>query len=373
MGLKAAYYFLRPSLLRMRGYTLLKRQETAAFMNQYSVKSLPGNPVMLSETANARDAEIVIFKNKQILTDHVYVWKYQKSNRKGKLSRYGSVIIEGRVLCTDWNIDSFYKDIWKRDTRVGKDVPTLIALFSQHQDGILYGGYFDYVFHIAAKLCRIKDTFPDEDFSKLFISYPVFKKDYETEFLSLLDIDMNHVIDSREYQLTSSHIITGNSAHWYPNIHDISSLRRHLLKKVQLVKTTPNRIYISRASRRKIVNESELIELLKKFDFIVIEDKPRSVAEQMSIYYNAAFILGPHGASFSNVIWCQPGAHLMELFSPNYAPDFYLYLTTVMNMTYSAYYDSTADPFVDYAAGLVEDIYVSIPKLESYFKEILIS
>ena len=372
MGFKAVYYLLRPTLLRMRGYILLKRRETMAFMSQYSVKSLPGSPVMLSQTANAGDPKTAIFQDKQIFTEPVYVWEYTKSNSKGKLSRYGSVIIGGRVLCTDWTIDSFYKDVWKPDTRASKEVPTFIALFSQHQDGIMYGGYFDYVFHIAAKLCRIKDAFPEEDFSKLFISYPIFKTAYETEFLALLDIDADHVIDSRETELVSSNIITGNSAHWYPNIHDILSLKRHIFKKVQPVKTTSKRIYISRSRRRNIVNEKELIALLKKFDFFVIEDKPRSIAEQISIYYNASFILGPHGASFSNVIWCQPSAHLMELFSPNYAPDFFLYLATVMNMTYSAYYEGTADSSVSYTEGLVEDIYVSIPKLESYLKDILI-
>ena len=371
MGIKAVYYPLRPSLLRIRGYTLLRRQETMALMNQYSVRSLPGSPVLLSQIVNVGDPQIVIFQNKEIFTDQVYVWDYQNGYSKGKLSKYGSVIIWGRVLCTDWTIDSFYKDIWKPDTRASKDVPTIVALFSQHQDGIQYGGYFDYVFHIAAKLCRIKDAFPGKDFSNLFISYPIFKTSYETEFLTLLDIDINHVIDSRENQLISSHIITGNSAHWYPNIHDISSLKQHILKKVQLVKTTAKRIYISRACRRRIVNENELIALLKKFDFTIIEDKLRSITEQISIYYNASFIIGPHGASFSNVIWCQPGAHLMELFSPNYAPDFFLYLATAMNMTYSAYFEGTVDPAVSYTEGLVEDIYVSIPKLESYLKKTL--
>lgn len=343
-----------------------------AFLKQYSARDLLGTSLQLPQIANAGHPQTIIFQEREIFTEAGYVWRYQNDNPVGKLSRYGSVIIEGKVLCTDESIQSFFKDIWKPDYRTNYQVPAFAALFSQHQDGILYGGYYDYVFCIAAKICRIKDTFPDEYLSKLFFSYPIFKTDYETEFLSLLDIDIDNVVDSRKCQLISSQIIIGNGATWYPNIDDVLCLRRHIFKKVSLVKNTGERIYISRSCRRNIINENELIALLKTFDFTIIEDKPRSISEQISIYYNASFIIGPHGASFSNVIWCQPGTHLMELFSPNYTPDFFLFLATVMEMTYSAYYEGTKSTSVTYTQGLVEDIYVSIPKLESYLRKTLI-
>lgn len=355
----------------MRGYILLKRTDTIAFMEQFAVQRLPGNPVTLYPIINVGDTSTMIFQGKECLTEAVHVWRYKCDEDVVRLSKYGSAIIDGRVLCTDWNIDSFYKEIWKPDRRTVKKVSGIIALFSQYQDGIMYGGYYDYVFHVAGKLSRIKDAMTGDDLSSFFISYPKFGTAYEEEFLKLLDIDVDKVVDSRKCQLISSHVITGNSAHWYPNIHDISSLRKNVFEKVRPVKTAPKRIYISRACRRNIINEDELIELLKKYDFTVVEDKPRSIEEQVSIYYNASFIIGPHGASFSNLIWCQPKAHLMELFSPNYAPDFFQYLAGIMEMTYSAYYEGPADPSISYTDGLVEDIYVSIPKLESYLNRTL--
>ncbi len=165
--------------------------------------------------------------------------------------------------------------------------------------------------------------------------------------------------------MLAPHLITANSAHWYPNLADLLSLKRHIGVAFQPVESQHNRIYISRSGRRCITNEDELMTLLQKYDFLIIADKPRTVTEQISMYYNASFIIGPHGASFSNIIWCQPGAHLFELFSPNYAPDFFLYLTKMMGMEYSAYYDGVADNKIDYLEGLVEDIYVSIPRLEA--------
>ncbi|RYZ94347.1 MAG: glycosyltransferase family 61 protein, partial [Sphingobacteriaceae bacterium] len=129
-------------------------------------------------------------------------------------------------------------------------------------------------------------------------------------------------------------------------------------------------IYISRADRRRISNEDELVIMLKKFNFVIIEDKKRSVTEQITIYHNASFVLGPHGASFSNIIWCTPGTHLFELFSPNYTPDFFLYLANVMDLKYSAFYEGVPNSNINYFDGLVEDIYIPVAKLEACLEDI---
>src|SRR5690606_4417988 len=117
-------------------------------------------------------------------TDEVYVWEYQNLKRPASISKYGSVIISRRVLRTDWNHSSFLKDIWKKDTRPILRVPSVIAPFSQFPDGVWYGGYYDFIFLIATKLSRIIDTLPNADLSKIKICYPIFKADYETEFLT---------------------------------------------------------------------------------------------------------------------------------------------------------------------------------------------
>jgi hypothetical protein len=370
IGLKTLFKAIENIILKLRGFTLLELEPTLTFMNPYEIRSISGNKAVLPEIPNCGDNTIVIFPKKESNTDKVYVWEYRNEKQPARLSKYGSVIIGNKVLCTDWNQSSFYKNIWKADKREKKTVPAAIALFSQFQDGIMYGGYYDFIFLVATKLSRIKDAYPNEDLAGLPIVYPLFNAPYETEYLDLLGYKPENLLDTTKYNVTIQRLITGNSAHWHPNLADLLSLKNNIQKQFNPPKTESNRIYISRKGRRCITNEDELIALLKKFDFVIIEDKKRTVREQMTIYRNAEFIIGPHGASFSNIIWCEPGTHLMELFSPNYAPDFFLYLAKMMDMKYSAYYNDLPDSNIDYLVGLVEDINVSIPKLQAQLEKI---
>jgi len=370
IGLKAVYTPLRDLLLKWRGFQLLDQKQTVAFMEPYLLAMIPENRALLPQIADCADHQKIIFTAKESITDRHYVWEYRDPELKARVSRYGSVVIKGKVLCTDRTHSSFYRNIWKKDERPVFAAPMLIAPFSHFQEGVGYGGYFDFVFFVVVKICRIKDALPGEDFTDTVISYSPFNGDYENEYLQLLDLNPDNLIDCSVNKVISPRVITGNGRNWHPNIADILSLKRHIETKFRPVKTASDRIYISRSGRRRIINEDELIALLKQFNFSIIEDKKRSVTEQISIYHNASFILGPHGASFANIIWCEPGTHLFELFSCNYAPDFFLYLTNVMGMKYSAYYEGTPDSKVNYLDGISENIYVSIPKLEVCLKNI---
>jgi hypothetical protein len=367
--IKRLYHSLRSFVLKVLGFRLLDPGATTMYMSPYQIKSVNSNKMELPEVINCFDGHTVTFPKKDAVTDEVFVWDYKDEHNNAAISKFGSVIIKKHVLSTDWTYDSFYRDVWKPDHRQVKKTPAAIALFSQFQDGVMYGGYYDFVFLCAAKLSRIKDALSPEEFAAMTITYSLFDSTYENEYMQLLGVDPANLADSKKFEVDASRLITANSAHWYPNLDDIRSLKANIEKQFKPEKTEPKRIYVSRKGRRVITNEAEVITLLKKFDFIIIEDKPRTVTEQIEIYYNASFILGPHGASFSNVIWCQPGAHLLELFSSNYIPDFFLYLAKISGMEYSAFY-AQAKQSTNYIDALVEDIHVPVPELEACLEKI---
>jgi capsular polysaccharide biosynthesis protein len=76
----------------------------------------------------------------------------------------------------------------------------------------------------------------------------------------------------------------------------------------------PN-VYISRSKARfrKVLNEAELLPVLKKYGFEVIYFEDLSVAEQVELCYNAVNIVSIHGANLTNIIFMQPGKNVLEL------------------------------------------------------------
>jgi capsular polysaccharide biosynthesis protein len=90
-----------------------------------------------------------------------------------------------------------------------------------------------------------------------------------------------------------------------------------------------NRIYISRnrSNRRKITNEKDLINVLKKYKFKIIYSEKISFEKQIKIFSNTKYILGLHGAGLSNLIWMKKKSYLIEI-----KPEIDLYLNCYFNL-----------------------------------------
>ncbi|WP_316833062.1 glycosyltransferase family 61 protein [Pedobacter aquatilis] len=355
--------------LKIAGLSVLDLKETLRFSKHYEVSSTASEMHHLPKVSDFFVPEKIYFSPRDLVISANYVWDYR--DKEGYLSKYGSVIIDKKVLCTHWTHDGLYRSLSEDDDRKQIACKILVAPFSHFKDERVYYGYYDYVFFIAGKLARIKNSMPDYDFDDIWVSYASFGEKYESEYLKLIGYKEKNFIDCQQYKPISKRILSANFEGWHPSKSDIDILKQEISKRFTPEKSKSQRIYISRSGRRKISNEVELIELLKEFDFKIIEDVERSVEEQIALYKNASFIVGAHGASFTNIIWCEPGTQLFELFSPNYAPDFFLYLAEVMELKYSAYYHGMHNKDVTYAMGLTEDIDVSIPELRERIKLIL--
>lgn len=75
-------------------------------------------------------------------------------------------------------------------------------------------------------------------------------------------------------------------------------------------------IYISRAdaTQRKILNENEIIEKLKKLNFEVINLSNLNFVDQIKTFNNAKCIVTLHGAGLTNLIFSTPKATVIEIF-----------------------------------------------------------
>jgi capsular polysaccharide biosynthesis protein len=86
------------------------------------------------------------------------------------------------------------------------------------------------------------------------------------------------------------------------------------------------RILISRenAARRRLENEDEVWTILQAAGFERVAMERLSFREQIALMSETAVLFGTSGAGLANMIFCPMGAHVIEIYDPQYpAPDFY--------------------------------------------------
>ena len=98
-----------------------------------------------------------------------------------------------------------------------------------------------------------------------------------------------------------------------------------ILKEFLSPKINPDsskKIYVTRqdSNYRKLINESDVITLLREKDYKVINPQLYEIDEQIEIFSNADKIIAPHGSNLANIIFCKPGTEIFE-FAPSFKDD----------------------------------------------------
>lgn len=297
-------------------------------------------PVNIPALVSANGVPSLYFPTeKTVPFDPDYVWKLSAKKQ-----------IESITICTSGNTLLNNKLLLDLDFRIsGAGIlewpykphqityPLVVAPWSH-----LWASYYDYVILVLAKLCRIEEALGKEIWQKAKICYPLRHTSFELEFMAKLGIPESSLIDTRDRETTyhAECVVLGNNQQWYfPSPYDIALLRN---KFAPQKKVKPYRkLYLSRSGRRKVKNEAQVREILQEFDFEILEDISRSVDEQIRLFAEAAVVVGPHGAAFTNLLWCQPGTQVMEFFYAGYTPPFFYYLCQLLGLEYSCTVDDS--------------------------------
>lgn len=141
--------------------------------------------------------------------------------------------------------------------------------------------------------------------------------------------------------------------------------------------TSGKRIYISRthANYRAVLNEDEVVNCLTALNFEIVQLETVSVTQQAQLFSQADVIISPHGSSLTNLVFCQPGTHVIELFTPHYIRTDYWMISQILklNHTYLICQDFSCYPLrkLMYQTPLTEDIYVNIKDLNTVLELVL--
>ncbi|MBE9178831.1 glycosyltransferase family 61 protein [Oculatella sp. LEGE 06141] len=171
---------------------------------------------------------------------------------------------------------------------------------------------------------------------------------FQKQTLDLLGIPSHKLLVSdRNFHLKATQLIVPSlSRHvvgltrWMPS-WGCDFLRQSFLTNAKLAQHRNgdgnfDRIYISRAkaTRRKVVNEADVLHLLTKLGFRSVALESLSIAEQIDLFASAKSIVAPHGAGLANLVFSSPGTKVVEFIAPNYVNVNFWALSNQANLDY---------------------------------------
>ncbi|MDY7003542.1 MAG: tetratricopeptide repeat protein, partial [Cyanobacteriota bacterium] len=189
------------------------------------------------------------------------------------------------------------------------------------------GNYFQWMFGVFVRLYLLQKSSLISTIDKFVFNE--FRKNFHKDTLRFLGIPEEKVIESKTFPhikakqlIVPSLTLTGKPDYLKITKWGGNFLRDLFLKpeKISSSSRKQQRIYISRklALFRRIVNEDRVVSLLEKFGFVAVTLESMSIEEQALVMAGARVIVTPHGAGLTNLIFCNPGTKVIEIFSPQY-------------------------------------------------------
>lgn len=169
---------------------------------------------------------------------------------------------------------------------------------------------------------------------------------FQEETLALLGLPKHKIVKSRRgMHVKAKRLIVPSLEPFYlqPFLpHSLAgwAIRYLRTELAGLIRPAPvpgkRRIYVSRgdAKHRRVTNENQLLQLLAPHGFQTVLPGRMTVAEQIRTFASAELIVAPHGAGLANLLFCRPGARVLELFAPNYVNPLYWYMSSQAGLDY---------------------------------------
>jgi hypothetical protein len=147
-------------------------------------------------------------------------------------------------------------------------------------------------------------------------------------------------------------------------------LRRHFVPPG--TKPTGRRLYISRndAPGRRVSNEPELMAALAARGFERVLLGATTVPAQAAMFAAADWIVAPHGAGLSNLVFARPGATVLELFPRSYGTPAYYVIAAAGRLRYACHIGTDAQ-VVPRGTRPHDDFSVDVGLLRSRYRDFL--
>lgn len=246
-------------------------------------------------------------------------------------------------------------------------LPGTIAVLATCASSIYYHWMVDCLLRYAL-LCRAGFTFDQIDY---FLVDGQDRRPYQGDTLTLLGIPAEKLIYTSDYPHVQGDRLIVPS---YPTLHGqfrswhLEFLRQSFLPHAaDLGDRAKKRIYISRGRTkiRHIVNEAEVIAWVERYGFEVVRLEDFAFTEQVALMAQVEVVLAPHGSGLTNIIFCQPGTRIIEIFSPELVALYYWKISEVLGLDYHYFLgEGNTDANHEQSWDATADLMIQIDKLD---------
>lgn len=184
--------------------------------------------------------------------------------------------------------------------------------------------FFHFMFDIIPKIFILKSKTNHSKIDFYYVSNP---KKWQIKIFDMIGIKYKNLLSSEKYNHIYAKKILAVDHPWYykgkvqTSVKNIPKwiiylLRKNFLKKSSNIKCG-KKIFLDRSSSEfnhcQIENFHIIKDLLKKNNFQIIKPEKISFRKQIHVFKNASIIMGAHGASFTNIIYCKTATKIIEI------------------------------------------------------------
>lgn len=234
--------------------------------------------------------------------------------------------------------------------------------------------YYHWLIDAVARLGLLRKSgrFDEVD----YFLVPNYNTRYQKETLTylgiraekIIDEELVHHIEADRLIVTSYTEIKFHHPKWALDfLHDSFTISAPNKKRDKL-------IYIPRgdaARNRKVINEAELMTVLKDYGFDIRFLSEMTVPEEAEFFNSATLVLGAQGSGFANLVFCEPGTKVIEFFPSNYVRHIDYDICNKMGLEYHYLLCPAVGNATDTLDGQKVDLIADIPAITAKLDELL--
>ena len=303
------------------------------------------------------------------------VYSYDGANM-AVISNANNLIEQVSFQWSDDTVISAENNILFRETMFLTPKELKGNVFSMLAGGGATTYYYHWLFDAMPKLGLLKKLGIFDQIDYFLV--PNYVDKYQKEYLDYFGIPASKIINAElEKHIQADKLYVAS----YVRVDDhhpkwtLDFLYKSLIKSPK--KSSPDkRIYIARgdaAVNRKVINEAELIDMLKKYDFEIQYLSELSVVDQAKLFNAASVVVGAHGAGLSNLVYCEPGTKVLEFFPDQYVRHLFYDICNKRGVKYDYVLCSSEGTATNASDGQKISLTANVDLIEEKLKSLLAS